>query len=374
MAPEPPLLLHAFSTFTMGGPQRRFVQIANAFGPRYRHAIIAMDGNTAATAGLNSDVPVEIMPVPLEKGGGLSFGNLCRIAGVIRRKKPDLLLSYNWGAIEWTLVNRVLRLAPQLHCEDGFGPDEAAGRQITRRIWTRRLGIGGGCELVVPSRTLETIARTVWRIPADRCHLIPNGIELDRFADARPLPTPFASEQIVIGTLGMLRAEKNIGRLLRAFATLGDLPVRLAIAGDGPAAKGLKDEAQRLGLGERVAFLGHTDHPERAQAAFDIFALSSDTEQMPYSVIEAMAAGLPVIATDVGDVRQMLAPGVTADCVVAREDEAAFAARLRWLVTDPEAATRIGESNRAHVGATYGIDRMLETYDGLFQARIAKGR
>lgn len=373
MAADAPLLLHAFSTFAMGGPQRRFIQIANAFGPRYRHALIAMDGNTKGVSGIAADVPLEIVSLPMKKGGGLSFANLRRIAGATRTLKPDLLLSYNWGAIEWALVNRILRLAPQLHCEDGFGPEEA-GRQIPRRVWTRRLAIGGRCELVVPSRTLETIARTVWRIPESRCHFVPNGIELDRFADAEPLPTPFEPEHIVIGTLGMLRAEKNIGRLLRAFATLEDLPVRLAIAGDGPAAADLKAQADRLGLGARVAFLGHTDAPERAQATFDIFALSSDTEQMPYSVIEAMAAGLPVIATDVGDVRQMLAPSVTEECVVAREDEAAFAARLRWLVTDAAAANRIGDANRAHVSTTYGLDRMLETYDRLFQAAITRGR
>ncbi len=373
MAANAPLLLHAFSTFAMGGPQRRFIQIANAFGPRYRHALVAMDGNTKETDGIAPGVPFEIVSLPMEKGSGLSFANLGRIAGVLREHKPDLLLSYNWGAIEWALVNRILRLAPQLHCEDGFGPEEA-GRQIPRRVWTRRIAIGGPCQLVVPSRTLETIARTVWRIPQKRCHFVPNGIELDRFADAEPLPTPFDPEHTVIGTLGMLRAEKNIGRLLRAFATLGDLPVRLAIAGDGPAAGDLKAEADQLGLGERVAFLGHTDRPERAQAAFDIFALSSDTEQMPYSVIEAMAAGLPVIATDVGDVRQMLAPSVTGECVVAREDEAAFAERLRWIVTDPAATARIGEANRAHVRATYGLDRMLATYDRLFQEAIARGR
>jgi L-malate glycosyltransferase len=329
-----------------------------------------MDGNTQAAAGLAADVPFEILSLPVAKSGGLSLANLRSIAGLIRQQKPNLLLSYNWGAIEWALVNRLLRLAPQMHSEDGFGPEEAGGQQIPRRVWTCRIAIGGRCELIFCSRTLETIARTIWRIPASRCHFVPNGIELDRFANAVPLPTPFNHGETVIGTLGMLRAEKNIGRLLRAFVTLGDLPVRLAIAGDGAAARDLRAEAQRLGLGDRVAFLGHTDYPERAQAAFDIFALSSDTEQMPYSVIEAMAAGLPVIATDVGDVRKMLAPSAADRCIVALQDEAAFAAHLRWLVTDPEAAASIGEANQA----TYGIDRMLATYDRLFQAGIAAAR
>ncbi|MCA8928179.1 MAG: glycosyltransferase family 4 protein [Alphaproteobacteria bacterium] len=374
MAAEAPLLLHAFSTLAMGGPQRRFVQIANAFGPRYRHAIVAMDGNTQSLADLSPDVAFEVVAPPVAKGGGLSLGTLRAIAGVIRNRKPDLLLSYNWGAIEWALVNRLLRAVPQLHCEDGFGPEESGTRQIPRRVWTRRLGLGGRCDLIVPSHTLETIARRVWHIPARRCHLIPNGIELDRFAAAEPLATPFGSDRTVIGTIGMLRQEKNIGRLLRAFATLEDLPVSLAIAGSGPTLAALQAESRRLGLGERVAFLGHTDTPERAQAAFDLFALSSDTEQMPYSVIEAMAAGLAVVATDVGDVRQMLAPAIADECVVAKDDEAGFAARLRWLAGDAAARARIGEANRAHVRATYGIDRMLEAWDSLIGAKIAAGR
>jgi glycosyltransferase involved in cell wall biosynthesis len=365
-----PLLLHAFSTFAMGGPQRRFLQIANAFGPRYRHALVAMDGNTAAAAGLDSDVDFQVIPAPTQKSGGLSLGNLGRIAGVVRQQRPDLLLSYNWGAIEWALSNRLFRLAPQIHSEDGFGPEEANGRQIPRRVWTRRLALAGRCELLVPSRTLETIARTVWRIPAHRCHFVPNGIELERFADAEPLPMPFGDRHTVIGTIGMLRAEKNISRLLRAFAAMQDEAARLLIVGDGPARAGLEREAAQLGLGERAAFFGHTDAPERAQASFDIFALSSDTEQMPYSVIEAMAAGLPVVATDVGDVRRMLAPEYADACMVGKADEAGLTAKLEWLAADPDVCAEIGEANRDHVQATYSIETMLDAYDRLFQARI----
>jgi glycosyltransferase involved in cell wall biosynthesis len=368
-----PLLLHAFSTFAMGGPQRRFLQIANAFGRKYRHALVAMDGNTEAAAGVNSDVDFRVIPAPTQKSGGLSPGNLIRIADVVRRTKPDLLLSYNWGAIEWALSNRLFRLAPQIHSEDGFGPEEANGQQIPRRVWTRRLALGGRCELLVPSRTLEGIARDRWRIPTSRCHFVPNGIELDRFADAEPLPMPFGNEHTVIGTIGMLRAEKNLGRLLRAFAALEDPTTRLLIVGDGPARAELEAEARRLGLDERAAFLGHTNAPERAQACFDIFALSSDTEQMPYSVIEAMAAGLPVIATDVGDVRQMLAPNVANQCVVSKDDEAGLTAKLAWLASDPVQCAEIGKANRDHVQGTYGLDSMLNAYDRLFQGRI-RGR
>ena len=368
-ASAPPHLLHVFSTFALGGPQRRFIQIANAFGSRYRHTIIAMDGRTEAAAGLAQDVRVAIHPLPVVKGGGLSPANLRRIAGLRRSLRPDLLLTYNWGAIEWVLANRLPGAVPHLHFEDGFGPEEANGRQLRRRVWTRRLGVGGRTSMVVPSRTLDAIARQTWRIAPARLHYIPNGIELARFADAEPMPLPFGPDRLVIGSVGALRAEKNLPRLLRLLAAVRDLPAVLAICGGGPERERLEAEARRLGLAERVHFAGHCSDPAAAYAAFDLFALTSDTEQMPYSVIEAMAAGLPVVATDVGDVRHMLAPDCAAQCTAAPADEAGLAMRLRRLLESKSAGAQTGSANQFHARANFGIDRMLETYDRLFRAK-----
>ena len=109
----------------------------------------------------------------------------------------------------------------------------------------------------------------------------------------------------VIGTVAALREEKNISRLMHAFAML---PAgRLVIVGDGPQRPALEALAASLGVAERVCFAGHHLDTAAFYAQFDIFALSSDTEQMPLSVIEAMASGLPVVSTDVGDVRLMVA-------------------------------------------------------------------
>ena len=371
VAKPAPRLLHVFSTFTMGGPQRRFIQIANAFGPRYQHLIVSMDGRTDAAKQLAADVPFSIHGLPLRKGSSLSLGNLRTIAQTLRDQQPQLLLSYNWGAMEWLLVNRVLGIAPQLHFEDGFGPEEAGRAQLPRRVWTRRLAIGGRVTVVVPSRTLADIARSIWRLPQKRLRYVPNGIELERFAKASPMPLPFDRELTIIGSVGALRGEKNLSRLLRLMQAVRDLPVALSICGDGPERARLEAEARRMGLAERVHFAGHCADPAPAYAAFDLFALTSDTEQMPYSVIEAMAAGLPVVATDVGDVRAMLAPDHSARCVGLAGDEPGLAAKLRSLVTDKRARTEIGSANQSHARAHFGINTMLETYDRLFSERIA---
>src|SRR6185437_14374501 len=112
----------------------------------------------------------------------------------------------------------------------------------------------------------------------------------------------------VIGTVAALRPEKNLSRLLRAFRLVRErMPCRLLIAGDGEERASLEKQAEFLGLREQVLFTGHVQETERIYAALDLFALSSDTEQMPTTVVEAMASGLPVAAVDVGDISQMVA-------------------------------------------------------------------
>ena len=165
--------------------------------------------------------------------------------------------------------------------------------------------------IVVPSRNLERIATRIWRLSPRRVIYIPNGIDLARFGgppDAT-LAADFPGDGPVIGTVSGLRPEKIPPRLLRAFRTVNDqLPARLVLVGDGPERPALERLAMKLGIATRVHFTGHVAVPAPLYAGFDLFALSSDTEQMPLSVIEAMAAGLPVVGTDVGDVRLMLAP------------------------------------------------------------------
>jgi glycosyltransferase involved in cell wall biosynthesis len=173
----------------------------------------------------------------------------------------------------------------------------------------------------------------------------------------------------VVATVAALRAEKNLGRLLRAFAAAtGARPARLVIVGDGPERAGLEALAAELGVAQRVSFLGHIADPAPLYAGFDLFALSSDTEQMPIAVIEAMAAGLPVAATDVGDVRAMLAEA-NAPWLGPRDD-AALTSSLGALLDDAALRSRIGAANRARALQAFDQERMFAAYAALFDGEL----
>ena len=176
---------------------------------------------------------------------------------------------------------------------------------------------------------------------------------------------PRRDDEIIIGTLGALRPEKNLPRLVRAFAMLEDYPnARLVIAGSGAAGEDAKRQAQELGISGRVTFTGHVARPERAYRLFDIFALSSDTEQMPLGMLEAMAAGLPVAAVDVGDVKRMLPLESTPYVYGCFDDE--LANSMMQLCADAELRKNLGAANASHARKHYSLARMCDAYDALF--------
>lgn len=358
----PPLLLHVYSTFKVGGPQVRFVQLANHFGSRYRHLVVAMDGVTDAMAGLSADVDASVLDVPIRRGDTLA--NVRSFRRVLRERRPNLLVTSNWGSIEWAMAN-LGGLVRHVHMEDGFGPDEAT-RQIPRRVWMRRLLLRRAT-VVLPSLTLYDIARNVWRLPRKNLIRVANGIDASRFRPAAPQSTGAIerAEEPVIGTIAALRTEKNLSRLIDAFARVVRLrPARLVVVGDGAEMPKLQEQASALGVADRVVFAGHSSQPEKFLADFSIFALSSDTEQMPISVLEAMAAGLPLAATNVGDVRHMLAPENSP--FVVEKDAQALADALLVLLADPVRAKAIGTANARRVGESYEQAIMFSAWRNLF--------
>lgn len=357
-----PLLLHVFSTFAVGGPQIRFVTLANHFGPTWHHAVIAMDGNYAARDRLEPQVDVTYPQVAMRKGDTL--GNARSFRRALCDIRPDRLVTYNWGATEWALAN-VLPLVPHLHIEDGFGPDEQ-GTQLARRVWLRRLFLRRAT-VMVPSRTLYRIATEIWRLPRRHVLYVPNGIDLTRYRAVPGEDAPsFPGEGPVIGTVATLRSEKNLARLIRAVRMLRTrTPARLVIVGDGPERAPLQALATSLGMADAVHFTGYCAMPNLMYRGFDVFALSSDTEQMPLSVLEAMASGLSLAATDVGDVRDMLA-SVNLPFVVPRDDTA-LAEAMERLLAQPDLRRAIGQANRAKAEHDYDEQRMFRAHAALWE-------
>jgi glycosyltransferase involved in cell wall biosynthesis len=354
---SPPLVMHVFPTFAVGGAQVRFTALANYFGREFRHIVVALDGDTGCRERLDPGLDIVFPSVAAPKNAMLA--NAWRFRSLLRRWRPDVLVTGNWGAIEFAMAN-LPSLTRHLHVVDGFGPEERE-TQIGRRVLIRRLVLGRG-KVIVPSRNLERIATEIWKLPPRVVRYVPNGIDLTRF-DSR-LREP-RSGPPVIGTVAALREEKNLGRLLRAFASVAATePARLVIVGDGDERGPLTALAKDLGVPDLVTFTGHRGDTPALYAGFDLFALTSDTEQMPLSVMEAMASGLPVVSTDVGDVRAMLAPE-NLPYVGARDDDV-VAGLLRTLLADPGERKRIGAANRAKAERDFDQAVMFGAWHGLW--------
>lgn len=279
----------------------------------------------------------------------------------------DLVLSYNWGSMDAVGAHRLLvsNGPPLIHHEDGFNTDETEKLNWKRNLY-RRLMLPTAKALVVPSSRLEGIAAEVWKQPRARLHRIPNGIDTAAYA-APPAPDALGDPvkqpgELWIGTLAGLRAVKNLPRLVRAFAAL-TVSARLVIVGEGPERDAILAEAARLGVADRVHLPGFRDQPQRFIGLFDIFALSSDSEQFPISLAEAMAAGVPAASMDVGDVRAMSDP---ANLPFIVQDEAGLAAALRSLAADPALRARLGTANRARAEAEFGEAAMIRRYAALY--------
>ncbi|MDB5394200.1 MAG: glycosyl transferase, group 1 [Rhodospirillales bacterium] len=358
-------LLHVFSTFAVGGPQTRFATIADRLGPKYRHLIVSMSGRTEATELLPAQIDYSLVPIHNTPRNPLA--NAWRFAKQLRQIRPDQLVTYNWGALEWALGNRFGPCLPHIHIEDGFGPDEIVTR-FKRRIWLRRVGLARANLIVVPSRNLERIALEEWKFDASRVRYLPNGVDTQRFGASVPEGDRAFEKrpgELIVGTCAALRREKNLARLIRAFAACRPQNARLVICGDGSERAALEAAARANNIVDRVIFTGYLAKPELALAGFDIFAMSSDTEQMPYGLLEAMSAGLPVVSTDVGDIKAIVSD-LNRPFIVSAVDEAALTGALRNLMRDPAMRTKLAASNLVKARAEFSIQAMIAAYDRLF--------
>ena len=286
----------------------------------------------------------------------------------------DLVLSYNWGSMDGVMAHRVFAplrdLPPLVHHEDGFNEDESVRRNWKRNGF-RRLALPTADALAVPSTLLERIAADEWRARR-RTVLISNGIDTAAYGAKASVAIPGLERregEVVIGTVAGLRKVKDLPRLVHAVANL-PANVRLVIVGDGPERAAIAAEAAACGIADRLVMPGFMAEPARWIGHFDLFALSSQSEQAPIAVIEAMAAGLPVVSPDVGDVAAMVAPD---NRHFIADDERGFHAALAELTADRDLRARIGAANRRIAVDRFDESTMVAAYENLY-GRALKGR
>jgi glycosyltransferase involved in cell wall biosynthesis len=291
------------------------------------------------------------------------------------------------------LAELFLRRRPGVVHTHGFRPDIQAGRVAGRagipRVTTLHGFTGGGARMqvyewlqvrkvrrfeavVVVSRPLEARMRRAG-VPAARLHLLRNAWSrgepaLARAAARAELGLP--QDAFAIGWVGRLSAEKGGDVFVEALARLGDVPFVACVVGDGPDRAALEARAARLGLGGRVRWCGVRPQAGRLFGAFDAFVLSSRTEGTPIVLLEAMQAGVPIVATSVGGVPDVVSSEEA--WLVASEDPHGVAAALRALRADAAEGARRAQAARRRLAADFADAPWLDAYLRIYREARAR--
>ncbi|MGK6323950.1 glycosyltransferase family 4 protein [Sphingomonas sp. DT-51] len=365
---QPLSILHVLPSFDLDARGARVARLMTAFGARARHRLVVADiDRLGARARIGTGVRYEVAQDAPAFGGAPSLARYEAWARLMRGH--DLVLTYDWAAIDAVMARRVFARAmpPVIHHEDGFADVEASGLRRDRTIY-RRIALSAAHALVVPSRALERIARETWRQPRARVHRIGTGIATALYAerlDPRALPGFVRNErELAIGAVGALLPHKDLPALVRAVGGLSTR-FRLVVVGDGPERQAIERAALAMGIDDRVVLTGAVERPYRYMGLFDLLALSSTREQSPTSVVEAMAAGLPVVSPPVGDVAEMVAPE-NLPFVTEHHGEVRLRDAIQTLAGDADLRQRVGRANRAKARADYDEADMIRRYAGLY--------
>jgi len=361
-------ILHLHSSFDLGGKEARAVRLMNAFGDRAKHVIVSgVDGAYGARDAIAKGIRYEIAQNPPPLTGKPSVARYEAIAKFMARF--DLVLTYNWGAIDGVMARRVFgkNMPPVIHHEDGFNSDEAFRLNRVRNMY-RRIALTAAHGLVVPSHALESIAYHIWKQPRARLHRISNGIDVAAYGrkpDPRAIPGfRRLPGHVVVGTLAGLRPVKDIPMLVRAVGGM-KTKAQLVIVGEGPDREAIEDTIANMGMEKQVLLAGFLPDPHKYMGLFDIFALSSKSEQQPISVMEAMAAGLPIASTPVGDVAKMVHPD-NVSTISKDWNPVHLRDRIEVLAAHPDARCTVGKANQARARELFDEKAMIAAYAKLY--------
>ena len=373
-----PLIAHVLYRLDTGGMEQIAISVVNRTAGRYRHAIVSLTGFGAIRDRIeDATVPC----LSLDKRPGKDWRCYFRLWSALRRLQPDLVQTYNIGALDAAPMARLAGVRWVVHAEHGRDAADPQGRDRKYRLMRRWLQ-PFIARYVAVSRDLQSWLADTVGISESRIVYIPNGIDVTKFDAARIRPEArlllgdFAPDgAVVLANVARLDKVKDQACLITAFKLLremtgvGHVDVRLVIAGDGPQRAELQQQIEQLGLAESARLLGNREDIPDLLAACDVFALSSIAEGMPVTLLEAMAASLPVVSTNVGGIASVVEDGKTGTLVPAR-DPHALANALAAYVADEDLRRRHGTAGHARAATQFRLRAMVSAYTALYDGLL----
>jgi sugar transferase (PEP-CTERM/EpsH1 system associated) len=369
---QAPLVVHLIYRLDIGGLETLLVDAINRMPAQaYRHAVVCLTDYTEFACRITRP-GVELYA--LHKQPGLGLGVHAKLFKLLRRLRPAILHTYNLGTIEYAFTAALAGVPARVHAEHGRDARDPQG--VNRKHNLLRRLLAPFIDRYVPvSSDLQRWLRGVVGVPAAKVQFIGNGVDTQRFCRSVPAADPREPwadpDAIVIGTVGRLQDVKDHATLIDAFARLRDmLPaerhrLRLVIVGDGPLRSALAERIAGAGLRNCVWLAGARSDVAAAMRSFSLFALSSIAEGTPVTLLEAMATELPVVATHVGGIPELVVDGVTGTLVPAADPDRMARAMLGYVM-DSERTRHHGLEGRARVEQYYSIASMLGQYMALY--------
>lgn len=362
--PRPVRVLHLLPQLRLGGMEKGVVKLLNGLAPeRIVSSVCSFDGTTDSILNsLNRIVRVDVL--------GRRPGNdpllVWRLVRLLVRQRPDVVHSHSWGTLcEGYVASRLTRIRHFVHSEHGTMDLRPRNRRVQRWIWRRADRV-----LSVSSNLADRMARELG-FPRDRVQVILNGADLEQFG-AMPRAAArrslgISDTEFVIGTVGRLVPVKDHETLLAILVNLKSAGIKClgVVVGDGPLRSALEARARALDLDVSVRFLGNRSDVPCILSALDVFLLTSLSEGLPNSVLEAMASGLPVVSTHVGGVDELVEDGETG-LLAPPKAHHMLAVAVSRLACDSALRRRMGAKGQKKARTQFGSQRMLDQYERFY--------
>ena len=371
-----PLVVHVVHALEVGGLENGLVNLLNGpLGEQYRHAIVCLTRASEFRERLRRP---EIAIHELHKPPGLGLQVYPALWRLLRRLRPAIVHTNNLAALETQWIAALAGVPHRVHSEHGWSALDPQGRNPRHRRLRRWTDAVVHRYLAV-SRDIERWLVGDIGLPASKVQLVLNGVDLERFAPAGPRPTdlPWPVGARVIGCVARFDPVKAPLDLLGAYLALrqrqpaGAPPLWLAWIGEGSERAGFQAAAAAAGVADTVWLPGARSDIPALLRSFDVFALASLNEGISYTLLEAQASGLPVVACAVGGNPEVVQDGQTGRLVPSR-DVNRFADALADYVENPALSHLHGGAGRAAVAARFSFQAMEAAYASIYARLCAR--